>query len=169
MKCDEVSRELIAFLDRRANSAERAVMEAHLKGCVACRARAEDFRKLWGLLDEVPVHEPSFGFDARLRQRIAREPRPRWFTWLVPQPRLAFSVALLVALSIWMSRPPQNRPTTFANAPSEEEQFQMIDHLGVLENFDLLSKSDVLSELPARTPQQQAPQEDDAQRKGDGG
>jgi anti-sigma factor RsiW len=169
MKCDDVSKELIAYLDRRANSADRAVVEQHLKDCAACRTRAEDFRKLWSLLDEVPVHEPSFGFDARLRQRIASEGRPRWFTWLVPQPRLAFSMALLVALSIWMSRLPQNRPTSFANAPSEEEQFQMIDHLGVLENFDLLSKSDVLSELPARTPQEQAPRDDEAQPKGDGG
>jgi len=169
MKCDDVSRELIAYLERRSNSADRAVVEEHLKDCAACRRRAEDFRKLWNLLDEVPAHEPSFGFDARIRQRIAREPRPRWFTWLAPQPRLAFSMALLVALSIWMSRPPQNRPTTFANAPSEEEQFQMIDHLGVLENFDLLSKSDVLSELPPRTPQEQAPPDEVPQPKGDGG
>ena len=54
-------------------------------------------------------------------------------------------------------------------APSEEEQFQMIDHLGVLENFDVLTKSDVLSELPPRTQQEQAPAKDDAQPQGDGG
>jgi len=167
MKCDDVSKELIAYLDRRANSADRAVVEVHLKDCTACRTRAEDFRKLWNLLDEVPAHEPSFGFDARIRQRIASEPRPRWFAWLVPQPRLAFTMALLVALSIWMSRLPQENLAT--TVPSEEEQFQMIDHLGVLENFDLLSKSDVLSELPARTPQEQAPPNDEAQPKGDGG
>jgi hypothetical protein len=117
----------------------------------------------------VPIHEPSLGFDARLRQRIAAEPRPRWFTWLVPQPRLAFSMALLVAVSIWMSRLPQSQPASFANAPSEEEQFQMIDHLGVLENFDVLSKSDVLSELPPRTQPDQTPEPDEAQPKGDGG
>ena len=169
MKCEDVSKELIAYLDRRANSADRAVVEAHLQDCAACRARAEDFRKLWNLLDEVPAHEPSFGFDARLRQRIASEPRTRWFTWLVPQPRLAFTMALLAALSIWIARLPQDRSTNFANVPSEEEQFQMIDHLGVLENFDLLSKSDVLSELPARAPQEQAPPQDEAQPKGDGG
>jgi anti-sigma factor RsiW len=169
MKCEDVSKELIAYLDRRANSAERVMVEEHLAGCAACRARAEDFRKLWSVLDEVPIHEPSLGFDARLRQRIAAEPRPRWFTWLVPQPRLAFSMALLVALSIWISRLPQSQPPSFANAPSEEEQFQMIDHLGVLENFDVLSKSDVLSELPPRTQPDQTPEPDEAQPKGDGG
>jgi anti-sigma factor RsiW len=166
MKCDDVSKELIAYLDRRANSADRAVVEAHLKDCAACRTRAEDFRKLWNLLDEVPAQEPSFGFDARLRQRIVAEGRPRWFRWLVPQPRLAFSVALLVALSIWMWRLPQeNIPTS---AQSEEEQFQVIKDLGVLENYDVLSKSDVLSELPPMAAPQPAPEEKESQ-KGDGG
>lgn len=150
MKCEDVSKELIAYLDRRANSAERRDVEEHLVTCEACRTRAEEFRKLWTVLDEVPVTEPSFGFDARLRQRIAAEPKPRWFTWLVPQPRLAFAMALLVALSVWIARP-RDRGT---NNLSADEQFQMIEHLGVLENYDLLSKSDVLAEVPAApTPQ----------------
>jgi len=149
MKCEEVSKELIAYLDRRANSAERREVEEHLLACDSCRMRAAEFRKLWGVLDEVPVEEPSFGFDARLRQRIAAEPKPRWFQWLVPQPRLAFSMALLVALSVWLAKLPQPRNSSLASAPSEDEQFQMIEHLGVLENYDMLTKSDVLAEVPA--------------------
>lgn len=147
MKCEEVSNELIAYLDRRANSAERREVEEHLLVCESCRTRAEEFRKLWSVLEEVPVEEPSFGFDARLRQRIAAEPKPRWFQWFVPQPRLAFSVALLIALSVWLARLPQ-RNGSFVSAPTEDEQFQMIEHLGVLENYDILSKSDVLAEVP---------------------
>jgi anti-sigma factor RsiW len=166
MKCEDVSRELIAYLDRRANSADRSVVEAHLKDCAACRTRAEDFRKLWNLLDEVPVHEPSFGFDARIRQRIAGEARPHWFTWLVPQPRLALTMALLVALSVWISRLPQENPLT--TAQSEEEQFQVIKDLGVLENYDVLSKSDALSELPPMAAPQPVPEEKEKQRE-DGG
>ncbi|HUJ32021.1 MAG TPA: zf-HC2 domain-containing protein [Candidatus Acidoferrum sp.] len=146
MKCEDVSKELIAYLDRRANSAERLEVEEHLLACEGCRKRAEEFRKLWTVLDEVPVQEPSFGFDARLRQRIAAEPRPRWFQWLVPQPRLAFSIALLVALSVWLARVPPSKP-----ALTTDDQFQMIEHLGVLENYDLLSKSDVLAEVPVAT------------------
>jgi anti-sigma factor RsiW len=173
MKCDDISKDLIAYLDRRANSAERVLVEEHLAECAACRTRAEDFRKIWNVLDEVPMHEPSLGFDARLRQRIAAEPRPRWFTWLVPQPRLALSMALLIALSIWIARLPQNQPASFATAPSEEEQFQMIKDLGVLENYDVLTKSDVLSELPAREMTEPAPapedQPEDRQPQGDGG
>lgn len=168
MKCDDISKELIAYLDRRANSAERGMVEEHLAACAACRTRAEDFRKLWNVLDEVPMHEPSLGFDARLRQRIAAEPRPNWFTWLVPQPRLALSMALLLALSIWMARLPQEPGRSLA-APTEEEQFQMIDHLGVLENFDMLSNSDVLSELPPQTRPESPTEKDTNQPQGDGG
>lgn len=154
-KCEDVSLQLVAYLDRRANSAERAEVEEHLAACGDCRARAEEFRKLWSVLDEAPVIEPSFGFDARLRQRVAAEPQRSWFTWLVPQPRLAFSLALLIAMSVWIASVPQPpRPGQLAGAGvpgaqlSEDEQFQMIKDLDVLENFDVLSKSDALAELP---------------------
>lgn len=147
MKCEEVSRELIAYLDRRSSSADRAEIEKHLLACDSCRTRAAEFRQVMGMLDEVPVQEPSFGLDARLRQRIAAEPQRKWFHGIVPQPRLAFSVALLLALSIITARFPRHKAASASLTP--DEQFQMIEHLGVLENYDLLSKSEVLAEVPA--------------------
>lgn len=151
-KCEDVSNLLVAYLDRRANSAERAEMEEHFAACGDCRTRAEEFRKLWSVLDEAPVIEPSFGFDARLRQRVAAEPRRSWWTSLVPQPRLAFSLALLAVMSVWIASVPQPpvRPGAAVAAAqlSEDEKFQMIKELDVLENFDVLSKSDALAELP---------------------
>jgi predicted anti-sigma-YlaC factor YlaD len=150
MKCEDVSKELIAYLDRRANSAERMEVEDHLARCAACRVRAEEFRKVWNVLDEMPIEQPSLGFDARIRQRIADEPRPGWFRWFVPQPRLALSMALLVALCVWVLRLPRDYSTT-ATMPApvtEQQQYQVIENLGVLENYDVLSKFDALSELP---------------------
>jgi hypothetical protein len=118
--------------------------------------RAAEFRQVMGMLDEVPVAEPSFAFDARLRERIAAEPKRSWLRGLVLQPRLAFAVALLLALSIVTARMPhQAAPPAASLTP--EEQFQMIDHLGVLENYDLLTKSEVLAEVPV-APQQQEEQ-----------
>jgi anti-sigma factor RsiW len=149
MNCEAISRELIAYLDHRASSAERQRVEDHLAGCVACQARAEEFRKLWNALDEVPAIEPSFGFDARVRQRIAVEPRPRWFTWFVPQPRLALSAALLVALAILLARAPSRHAGTTATvASTQQEDFNAIKDLGVLEDYDVVTKLDALSELP---------------------
>lgn len=162
MKCQEVEKDLIGYLDRRANSAERRAVEDHLAACGACRTRAEQLRGIWSVLEEMPVIEPSVGFDARVRARVAEEPKPGWFAWLVPQPRLAFSLALLVALSAWMVRLPQNNTALHpVAAQNESEQFQEINDLGVLENYEVLTKFDALSELtPAETslPEQPVPQ-----------
>jgi len=172
MKCEEVSKELIGYLDRRANSAERRQVEEHLVRCAACRTRAEEFRNLWTVLEEVPAIEPSFGFDARVRQRVAAQPRPQWFRWFVPQPRLAFSMALLLALSVWMVKLPQRNaalaPAT--TAANENEQFQAIKDLGVLDNYEVLTKFDALSELtPSPVRQAEKPQQNRPPANGNGG
>jgi anti-sigma factor RsiW len=156
MKCEDVSKELIAYLDRRASSAERSQVEEHLNGCVVCRTRAEEFRRLWTVMDQVPTIEPSFGFDARLRARVAEEPRPRWLGWLVPQPRLAFSLAMLLAVGVWMAK----LPPAVDNATAKTQDFEAIKDLGVLENYDVLTKFDALSELPTSAPDSNAPSQD---------
>jgi anti-sigma factor RsiW len=157
MKCQEVAKELIAYLDRRANSAERQIIEEHLATCSGCRTRAEQFRKVWNVLDEVPSIEPSLGFDARLRQTVASEPRPRWESWFVLPPRLAFSMALLIALTVWMAKMPP--ATSLETELGTKQQFEMIKDLPVLENYDELSKFDALSELGPAPVTQQAPEE----------
>lgn len=170
MKCEEVSKELIGYLDRRANSAERKQVEEHLIDCGACRTRAEGFRNVWTALEEVPAIEPSFGFDARVRQRVAAEPRPQWFRWLVPQPRLAFSMALLFALSVWIAKlPTHNTNSTSATAVNESEQFQAIKDLNVLDNYEVLTKFDALSELTPSDRQPQKTEQDHQSSGADGG
>jgi anti-sigma factor RsiW len=159
MNCEEASKKLIGYLDRRANSAERREVEDHVVVCAACRRRAEEFRRLSSVLDEVPVHEPSPGFDARLRQRVVEEPPTAWFDWLMPQPRLVFSMALLVALGVWMARLPQdNSGASGTTAQTEQEDFNAIQDLGVLENYEVVTKFDALSELLPSSEQQPAPQ-----------
>jgi len=156
MNCERISTELIAYLDGRAGAAERREMESHLAACAACRARAEGFRGVWKALEEIPVVEPSLGFDARIRQRIAAEPRPRPWSWLMPSPRLAFSLCLLVALSAYISSRP---PAMTESAPPTEEGFKMIKDLPVLEDYDVLSNFEALSELPQAQPQDPAAQD----------
>ncbi len=163
MNCERISNALVPYMDGRANATERREVETHLAGCDACRARVEEYRKLWNVLDEVPATEPSFGFDARLRARIAAEPRRNWFGWLVPSPRLAFTTALLVALSVWMAKLPAERQDTI----TAEKQFLMIKDLGVLENYDVVTNFDALAELPVQQSPAQQPsqklQDDDQQ------
>jgi len=158
MKCHEVADELIAYLDRRANSAERQIIEEHLRTCAPCRTRAEQFRKVWNVLDEVPSIEPSLGFDVRLRQRVASELRPKWAGWFVLEPRLAFSMALLIALTVWMAKMPP--ATSLETELGTKQQFEMIKDLPVLENYDVLSKFDALSELGPAQASEPVPQKD---------
>jgi anti-sigma factor RsiW len=171
MNCEDISKGLIAYLDHRASSAERQIVEEHLAGCAACRTRAEEFRKLRGVLDEAPAIEPSFGFDARVRQRIAAEPQRRWFLSFVPQPRLAVSAALLVALAILVARAPSRHSGMAGTvAPSQQGDFNAIKDLGVLEDYDVVTKLDVLSELPpVATPQREQPEQGQHAGHGDGG
>ncbi|MFZ0641403.1 MAG: zf-HC2 domain-containing protein [Candidatus Acidiferrales bacterium] len=164
MNCEKVSNSLISYLDGRASAEERSSVEEHLKSCAACRERADEFRRLWDVMAEVPAVEPSFAFDARLRQRLAAAGRPRLWTWLVPSPRLTAAVVALVGLSIFVSLQP-NKPVVPGNSvTNSEEQFRMIKDLGVLENYDVLSNFDALSDLPGvqatpEQPEQQKPED----------
>jgi anti-sigma factor RsiW len=151
MNCESISKLLISFVDGRADVKERRQVESHLPDCAACRARVEQYRAVWMVLAEEPAVEPTFGFDGRLRARIAAEPQRKWFGWMVPSPRLAFSTALLIALSAWISTMPPAAPTYTASVQPEKE-FQMIKDLRVLENYDVVSDFDALSEMPAAVP-----------------
>lgn len=148
MKCEEVSNELMAYVDGRASGGARREIEEHLTGCAACRTRVEEFRKVWSVLDEAPAIEPSFGFDARLRQRIAAEPRRSRFFSFVPQPRLALSMALLAAMLVLVVKLPMRNPVMQPqSAALQQEDFNAIKNLNVLENYDVVTKLGALSDL----------------------
>jgi anti-sigma factor RsiW len=170
MKCEDVSNELILYLDGKSKLANRQEIEQHLATCAACHAKAEEFRKVWTTLDGLPAVEPSFGFDARVRQRIAAEPQRKWFEWFVPQPRLAFSAALLIALCFWLIKMPANRLGAGETAAAQQEDFNAIQNLGVLENYDVVTKMDALSQLlPDSDTQPSQPEQDHAAGRDNGG
>jgi anti-sigma factor RsiW len=158
--CASTGGKLVAYLDGRAQPTERHAVENHLAVCVACRARVEEFRALWGALEDLPEIAPSPAFDAALRARIAAEPQRRSFWNLMPSPRLAFAVVALVAVSVWLSSSPRvkNAPASAANTSrsvqqaSTDSDFGMIRDLPVLENYDVVSKFDALSELNVPPP-----------------
>jgi anti-sigma factor RsiW len=152
--CAGMEDKLVEYLDGRARPVERRAVEEHLAACSGCRARAEEFRSLWGALDDLPVISPSPAFDASLRARIAAEPAPRGFWNWLPSPRLAFAVTALVTVSVWLSSMPRvatdrAKMESKMNQVVEEADFRMIRDLPVLENYEVLSKFDALSELPA--------------------
>ena len=147
MTCERMETELIAYLDGRVDAAQRREVEEHLALCADCGARAAAFQRVSSVLDEYPAADPSPYFDARLRSRLAAEPRPSWWSPWIPQPRLALATAALFTLGLWVAAfPPDTPPPTAAQT---EEEFRMIRDMHVLENYDVLADFDALSERPA--------------------
>jgi hypothetical protein len=105
-----------------------------------------------------------------VRQRIAGEPQRRWFEWLVQQPRLVFSAVLLIVLCVWLIKMPANRLGTGGAAALQQEDFSAIQNLGVLENYDVVTKMDALSQLvPETSDRESQPEENHSGRRDNGG
>jgi anti-sigma factor RsiW len=139
---------ILGYVDGRLKEGERLEVEKHLATCAACRLRVNEFRAVSGLLDELPMIEPSAAFDVRVRARVAAEPVKRsWWAGFLPSPRVAFAASALLLATAWIGT--QSGPTTPQIAP---------DDIPVLENYDVLSNLDVLAELPQPAQADDTPQ-----------
>ena len=68
MNCEDVLRELLAYLDREVDAPTAAEIDQHLHHCRGCFSRAEFERKLKGHLRSAG-NQPASG---RLRARVKR-------------------------------------------------------------------------------------------------
>jgi anti-sigma factor RsiW len=156
MNCAYTEKNLVAYLDGKLHSAERRQFEAHLASCATCRERADGFRSVWNVLDELPAIAPSPAFDASVRARVEQDARRAGFWgWIVPSPRMAFAATALLIASIWLSsfqpaRMPAVHPSSGAASQNAEAEFGMIKDLPVLEDYDVLTSFDALSDLPVQ-------------------
>jgi anti-sigma factor RsiW len=136
MSCSRMEERILPYVDGRLKESERREMDAHLAACAACRLRVNEFRAVTGLLDELPQIEPSAAFDARVHARVAAEPlKQSWWAWFTPSPRVAFAASLLLLGTVWIGAN-SNQP-----AIAQED-------IPVLENYDVLSNFEPLTELP---------------------
>jgi anti-sigma factor RsiW len=136
MSCNRMENRILPYVDGRLKESERRKMEAHLAACAACRLRVNEFRAVTGLLDELPQIEPSAAFDVRVHARVAAEPvKQSWWAWFTPSPRVAFAASLLLLATVWIG--------ANSNQPSIAQE-----DLPVLENYDVLSNFEPLTELP---------------------
>ena len=153
MSCNRMENRILPYVDGRLKAGEMKEMEAHLKTCAACELRVSEFRAVSGLLDELPQIEPSGAFDARVRARVAAEPvKQSWWSVFAPSPRVAFAASMLLLATVWFGSRP-NEPL----AP--EPEAQVVSDLPVLENFDVVSSFDALSDLPQPVSDESNPQQ----------
>ena len=142
MSCSRMENKILGYLDERLKEGERLEMEKHLLTCGACQLRVNEFRSVHALLDELPMIEPSTAFDLRVRARVAAEPaKQSWWAWFMPSPRVAFAATMLLLATVWIG----------SYSGPFETQFDPTD-VPVLENYDVISSFEPLTELPQAVP-----------------
>lgn len=149
MSCEKMASRILSYVDGRLKENERPDVEKHLAVCASCRLRVEEFRALSGLLDELPVIEPSPEFDARVRALVAAEPvKQNWWAWLRISPRIAFAASMLLLATLWLGFYQRPQPPQLPwNSPVVADE-QMMEDLPVLEDHDVISNFEPLKELP---------------------
>ena len=150
MSCEKIANRMLGYIDGRLKESERAEVEKHLASCPPCALRVEEFRAVSGLLDELPVIEPSPEFDTRVRALVAAEPvKKDWWAWLRVPPRIALVASALLLAALWLGfytpGPKQNLPW---NGNTQVADEQMMQDLPVLEDHDVLANFEPLKELP---------------------
>lgn len=140
---------IVAYLDGRLNESERLEVKKHLASCAPCSVRVNEFRAVSGLLDELPVIEPSPEFDVRVRARVAAEPvKESWWAWMRVSPRVVFAASMLLLAAVWMGYTSHNM--TAPPIDMQQADAQMLQDLPVLEDHDVLSNFEPLKDLPGQ-------------------
>lgn len=144
MSCDKISSRMLGYIDGRLKESERGEVEKHLASCGPCALRVEEFRAVSGLLDELPVIEPSPEFDTRVRALVAAEPvKKDWWAWLRVPPRIALVASALLIAALWLGFS-QRSVTPLVQV----DDAQLMQDLPVLEDHDVLANFEPLKELP---------------------
>jgi anti-sigma factor RsiW len=87
-----------ALVDGVLVGAEKVDLEAHLAGCAACRAQAEEERQIRSALRDLPAPELPSRIEARVRRSLRRARRPG----LARMARLVLPLAAALAAGLWV-------------------------------------------------------------------
>jgi anti-sigma factor RsiW len=137
---------ILGYVDGRLKESERLEVEKHLADCAPCRLRVHEFSAVSGLLDELPLIEPSPEFDTRVHALVAAEPEPKgsWWAWLRIPPRVALVASMLLLMAIWLGF--RSGPAVPVIADNDQA---MMQDLPILEDHDVLQNFEPLKDLPA--------------------
>src|SRR5579883_892571 len=161
MSCERMESRILGYVDGRLKASERLEVEKHIANCAPCRLRVQEFSAVSGLLDELPVIEPSSEFDTRVHALVAAEPEPKmsWWAWLHVSPRVALVASLLLVMAVYVGY----RSSPVQPLITNDDQAMMQD-LPVLEDHDLLQNFEPLKELPPPVQADQANEEQPQQQ-----
>ena len=138
---------ILEYVDGRLKESERLEVEKHLAACPACRLRVNEFRAVSGLLDELPMIEPSAAFDLRVHARVAAEPvKQSWWAWFRPSPRITFAASALLLAMMWIGY--RSQPIAPLPINPDDADASMMQDISVMEDHDTLANFEPLKELP---------------------
>jgi anti-sigma factor ChrR (cupin superfamily) len=147
MSCERMENLILAYLDGRLKESDRLEVEKHLAACPPCTVRANEFRSVGQLLDELPEIEPSPAFDVRVRARVAAEPvKHNWWSWAWPSPRIAFAATALLGAILWIGY--RQEPVAPLPISPDEANAGIMQDISVMEDHDTLANFEPLKELP---------------------
>ncbi len=154
VSCRRVNADLVAWCDGELSPERAKRIADHLSICAACAREAQHTRAAieWqktALTDITAVEQfDTQALQMKLRRALASDPEPPlpWWAWLTRPVALAGAVAL-VAVVVFFSvvggpkavliplgvEPP---PVAVSSEPELFENYQLIQHLDALENFD---------------------------------
>lgn len=98
MKCSQINKELIAYIDGELESKKREKIDGHLAQCAECRRKLATLRKIYLPAHEIKRTKPSpFLWDRIYALICSEEKAPLWqirFKESIPQ--IAMSAAVMV-------------------------------------------------------------------------
>lgn len=111
MKCKKTEKLLLRSFDGLINPEEKVKLEEHLKICLLCRTKREEYQSILNTLKENGRPEPKPYFwerlQPKLKERKKYEPWSLWKQWGIRAIPLSLLVVILLAAAIILFIPPQ--------------------------------------------------------------
>lgn len=107
MKCQDIQRELSAYLDNELKGEEADLIRGHLGRCLACAKELRGLSLVWNFVEKAEGAEPSPHFWATLSAKISHQQKEetalRWGFWkrLIPTP-VPVAAAAVLALGLML-------------------------------------------------------------------
>ena len=155
MECRYYREQFINLLAGNLDQNQVADIESHLAGCPGCRVEFETTRKMWDMMGEIPQPEPSESLkddfkaiisDYKNEMESNRNIFGEWimrirdYWYLQPQPRLAFSVLLVIVgiIAGYLLHQPQYNAISYNrqidSLSSQVSEIKQMMMLSLLEN-----------------------------------
>lgn len=137
MICDDVERDLEAYVDREIGPEAAAAIREHLAGCVACRRRVADRDALGRLVRAAPYHSAPDRLRARVSAQLSQTRRRRRLATWAAAAALVVSITGGVAVARWTRATGEGRTdAVVAEVVDGHVRSLMADHLFDVQSTD---------------------------------